>query len=88
MDKSREDKCEWMTCGTIYLMRNILREKVSLAMVLKVGKLALTNDEEWYPSQKKKVPRAPQMGLAERHVGGYNIHFLMGLKISSWGVKS
>lgn len=54
MDKSREDKCEWITCGTIYWMRNILREKLSLAMVLKVGKLALTNNAESCPSQKKE----------------------------------
>lgn len=26
MDKSIEDKCEWTTCGTTYLMRNISRE--------------------------------------------------------------
>lgn len=34
MDKNIEDKCVWITCGYIGLMRSILKEKLNLSTVL------------------------------------------------------
>lgn len=72
MDKNIEDKCVWITCGYIGLMRSILKEKLNLSTVLG-WKACLWERWTMMSPRREKDFRTPRMGLAEQQREVYNM---------------